>query len=86
VRGNGRQYQIQRRPGKPHYHLKAIEGKAELLPSDKDAYIELEQGACATNDPVMHKKPYIREGVCGAVLLRCKDGRGRRCIKYNKGS
>ena len=77
VRGNGRRYQIQRRPGEPHYHLRAIEGKEDLLPPDKVAYIELEQGACVTNDPIMHRKPYIREGVCGAVLLRCKDGKRR---------
>jgi hypothetical protein len=28
-----------------------------------------------TNDPVMLRMPYIREGICGAVLLRCKDGK-----------
>jgi hypothetical protein len=75
LRGNGRRFQVKRRPGERHYHLRAIQGKEELLPPDEVSYIELQQGACVTNDPVMYRKPYIREGVCGAVLLRCKDGK-----------
>ena len=94
LRGHGRRFQIERRPGRPHYHLVTLEGGAHApppteviltiltgqraLPPDKVAYIALEQGACVTNDPIMQHKPQIRAGVCGAVLLRCRDGRKRK--------
>jgi hypothetical protein len=48
-----------------------LKGPESLLPPDENIYIELGQGIYATNEPKIPKSPKIREGVCGAVLLRC---------------
>ncbi len=38
------------------------------------AYIQLDQKVCMTNAPIMDTEAYIRNRVCGAVLLRVQDG------------
>ena len=50
-----------------------LKGPENLLPPDENIYIELRQGIYATNEPKIPKLPKIREGVCGAVLLRCRQ-------------
>jgi hypothetical protein len=73
-RCNGTRFIFEREPGKVH---KDLYGPANLLPQAGVAYIKLEQLACATNEPIMTKPPYVREGVCGAVLVRCKMANDR---------
>ena len=46
-------------------------GPAHLLPRDENVYVKLRQGIHATNTPLIPCEPKIREGVCGAVLVRC---------------
>jgi hypothetical protein len=48
-------------------------GPESHLPPDENIYIELRQGIYATNEPKILKQPKIREGVCGAVLVRCRQ-------------
>ena len=79
--GAGKRFQIQRKTGQPHYHLTVAKDNEHALPPDEVAYIELEQGACVTNEQMMQSKPYIREGSCGAVLLRCHDITSREAPK-----
>jgi hypothetical protein len=81
LRGAGRRFQIQRKTGQPHYHLTVAKDYEHALPPDEVAYIELEQGACVTNEQMMQSKPYIREGACGAALLRCRDNTSRDAPK-----
>jgi hypothetical protein len=56
----------ERARGHPH-----LIGPESLLPPDENLYIALRQGIYATNEPMIPKQPKIREGVCGAVLVRC---------------
>jgi len=57
-----------RKNARSHSHL---QGPESLPPSDENIYVGLHQGIYATNEPKIPKQPKIREGVCGAVLVRC---------------
>jgi hypothetical protein len=46
-------------------------GPDDLLPRDESLYVELAQGIYASNEEKIPGQPKIREGICGAVLLRC---------------
>jgi len=71
----GRRFQVARKRGQPHYHLAAPDGDDEaFLPPDDIAYISAKHGVCATGQPILTTKPYIRDSARGAVLLRCRDG------------
>ncbi|EON98243.1 hypothetical protein UCRPA7_6215 [Phaeoacremonium minimum UCRPA7] len=43
------------------------------LPHDDVAYVKCRQGAFATDVPIMDRKPFIRDSICGSVLLRYRD-------------
>ncbi|KAK0738140.1 hypothetical protein B0T18DRAFT_421305 [Schizothecium vesticola] len=60
-----------------HPKLRAPNGDESLLPPSNVTYIAARQGVCATGDPILTDKPYIRDRACGAVLLRCKDASGK---------
>ena len=67
----GMRYPLERRENtRGHPHLIAAESH---LPPDENIYIKLRQGIYATNKPKIPKQPKIREEVCGAVLIRCRQ-------------
>jgi hypothetical protein len=74
LRNLGKRFQFGRRRGQPNPDIVDVGGP---LPTEGARYIAAEQGVSATNDAFMTKKPYIRAGICGAVLLRCKNVKQR---------
>ncbi|KAK3341659.1 hypothetical protein B0T25DRAFT_522928 [Lasiosphaeria hispida] len=57
------------------------EDNLNLLPEPNVAYITRRQGVSATQMPKLRRKPFIRDGVCGAVWLRisvAKSGGGKQ--------
>jgi hypothetical protein len=67
----GKRLPLERRQNaRSHPHLMAPESH---LPPDENIYIQLRQGIYATNELKIPKQPKIREGVCGAVLVRCRQ-------------
>lgn len=59
-----------RQNARSHPHLVGPESD---LPPDENIYIELRQGIYATNEPKIPTQPKVREGACGAVLIRCRQ-------------
>ena len=67
----GVRFPLERRENaRNHPHL--IDPESHL-PPDKNIYIKLRQGIYATNEPKITTQPKVREGVCGAVLVRCRQ-------------
>lgn len=71
--GSGRRFMFEQERGRSHSNLYYPPGcNPEKLRQNNVKYIALEQGAYATTSPIILKKPYIRDSVCGAAILRCK--------------
>ncbi len=71
----GERLAIGRRGREPRHNIWTPQGMEHLAPLPIVAYIKLEQKVCTTNTPIMNSKPYIRDGACGAVLLRVRRGK-----------
>jgi hypothetical protein len=69
----GRRRAVRRRNGELRHGILIPKGMEHLGPSPTVSYIVLDQNVCVTNSPVFTTKPFIRDGVCGAVLLRQHD-------------
>ncbi|KAJ4265377.1 hypothetical protein NW762_004665 [Fusarium torreyae] len=68
---------FRRRPrGQPTHDIILPKAKEHLCPSPHLPYIVSKQGVYATDAVGMSKKPFIRDGVCGAVLLRASKRGG----------
>ncbi|KAK1752827.1 hypothetical protein QBC47DRAFT_272384, partial [Echria macrotheca] len=68
--GVGVRYPFKRGPRNKHPHPIEPPGTEYSFPYDEVTYIQVAQGVCGTSDPVLTSKPFIRDSVCGAVLLR----------------
>jgi hypothetical protein len=69
----GRRRAVRRRNRELRHGILIPEGMEHLGPSLIVLYIVLNQNVCITNSPVFTTKPFIRDGVCGVVLLRQHD-------------